>query len=104
MDKQERSVYRETKVTEYRASGLSAAAFCRQAGIKASTFHYWVKKLDIDQRDAEIAEKLPEWISIPVKLKPSNVSVHIGQVTIDIGSGCDEALLVLVLKTVMTTC
>ena len=104
MDKQERLVYRETKVTEYRASGLSAAAFCRQTGIKASTFHYWVKKLDIDQRDAEIAEKLPEWIGIPVKLKPSNVSVRIGQVTIDVGSGCDEALLMLALKTVMATC
>ena len=104
MDKQERLVYWETTVTEYRASGLSGAAFCRQAGIKASAFRYWVKKLDIDQRDAEIAEKLPEWISIPVTLKPSNISVRIGQVTIDVGSGCDEALLMLVLKTVMATC
>ena len=104
MEKQERSVYWETTVTEFRTSGLSAAAFCRQAGIKASTFHYWVKKLDMDQRDAEIAEKLPEWISIPIKLEPANISVRIGQVTIDVGSGCDETLLMLVLKTVMATC
>lgn len=75
-----------------------------QAGIKASTFHYWVKKLNIDQRDAEIAEKLPEWISIPVKLESSNISVRIGQATIDVGSGCDEVLLRLVLKTVMAIC
>jgi len=104
MDNQERLAYWETTVAEYRASGLSGAAFCRQAGIKASTFYYWLKKLDTDQRDAEIAEKLPEWISIPVKLKPSNISVRIGQVTIDVSSGCDEALLMLVLKTVMATC
>jgi len=104
VDKQEKLVYWQTAVTEYRASGLSAAAFCRQSGIKASTFSYWVKKLDTDHRDAEIAEKLPEWISIPIKLESSNISVRIGQATIDVGSGCDESLLMLVLKTVMAIC
>ena len=104
MDKQEKLTYWETTVAEYRASGLSAKAFCSQAGIKASTFHYWVKKLNIDQRDAETAENLPEWINIPIKIKQSNISVHIGQVTIDVVSGCDETLLMLVLKTVMATC
>ena len=104
MDKQERLAYWQTTVAEFRVSGISAAAFCRQAGIKDSTFYYWLKKLDVDQRDAEIAEKLPEWISIPVKLTPSNVSVRIGQVTIDVSSSCDEVLLTMVLKTVMATC
>lgn len=104
MEKQEALAYWETTVTEYRVSGLSAAAFCRQAGIKASTFRYWFKKLDTNRRDAEIAEKLPEWISIPVKLGPSNISVRISQVTIDVGSGCDEALLMMTLKTVMALC
>lgn len=28
-----------------RESGLSAAAFCRREGLKASQFHYWKKKL-----------------------------------------------------------
>lgn len=104
MDKQERLAYWKTTVAEFRASGLSGAAFCRQAGIKDSTFYYWLNKLDTDQRDAEIAKNLPEWISIPVKLTPSNVSVRIGQVTIDVSSSCDEVLLTMVLKTVMATC
>lgn len=104
MDKQEKLVYWETTVAEFRTSGLSAVGFCRQIGIKPSTFHYWLRKLNTDKRETEIAEKLPEWISIPVKLKPSNISVHIGQVTINVGTYCDETLLTLVLKTVMATC
>ncbi len=104
MDKQEVLGYWETTVTEYRVSGLSGAAFCRQAGITASAFRYWLKKLDTNRRDAEIAKKLPEWISIPVKMSPSNISVRIGQVTIDVGSGCDETLLMMAIKTVMALC
>jgi len=104
MDKQENLTYWKTTITDYRASGLSAAAFCRQAGIKTSTFRYWVKKLDAERRDTEISKKMPEWISIPVTLESSNVSVHIGQATINVSAGCDEALLKLVLKTVMAVC
>ncbi|PKM88148.1 MAG: hypothetical protein CVU87_08175 [Firmicutes bacterium HGW-Firmicutes-12] len=95
MDKQKRTTYWESTVAEYKASGLSAKAFSKHAGIKVNTLYYWVKKLDTDQSDAEIAEKLPEWINIPVKLKPSNISIRIGQVTIDVASGCDEVLLML---------
>lgn len=98
MEKQERLAYWKKTVAEFRSSGLGAKAFCSYAGIKVSTLYYWIKKLNIDKLDAEITEQLPEWISIPVKLKPSNISARIGQVTIDVGSGCNESVLMLVIR------
>lgn len=30
---------------QWRTSGLSKSSFCKQHGILANTFHYWIKKL-----------------------------------------------------------
>ena len=44
MSNEKRIEYRQQMLAEYRASGMTQKAFCREHGIALSTFGYWLRR------------------------------------------------------------
>jgi hypothetical protein len=100
----------------YERSGLTAREFCQRAGLKESVFHFW--KRELARRDTERpapqsggrsgthrpgpARRLPSLV--PVSIGPAMppaapVEVLLPQgLRVRVGSGCEEALLRMVLS------
>lgn len=101
--REERERYLET----WKRSGLSKSVFCRQAGIKLSTFVGWAKRKEETVRQSGLKSK-PEF----VKLKPSGtgsaglrndaagtaICIQVGRYHIGVGSAFETAVLQRVLN------
>jgi len=95
------------RVADQRASGLSAAAWCREHGINQPSLHYWHKQLPQAAEDATVCG--PQWLAVAMdKLTgaqdrdfdiatwgaPANgLTLRIGHVSIDIAPDFDPHLL-----------
>jgi len=96
----------EQRLAEYESSGKTIASWCQEHSIRYSRFHYWRRKLRVDQ--AEEGQPV-KWLSLElenakqVSLAPDSIAVHIGQVTIELKKGFDPLLfreIVQVLQTI----
>lgn len=60
---------------QWQSSGLSKIAFCKQQGIRANTFHYWIKKFRTE--DPSGSPKRFSQISIiqPIVAEPKQQAV-----------------------------
>jgi hypothetical protein len=61
-------------VKEYVAVGQSAARFCRERGIKYSTFLYWRRKLAVSRRRAFVAVQADQFLPCKITL-PHGLSI-----------------------------
>ena len=91
-------------IQECRSSGLSVRAWCRQEGINAATYYRWEREL------LAAAETVPRssvpavrFAELPAPKQVSRnvaercATLHIGNASLDIYSGCDaEQLKILV--------
>jgi hypothetical protein len=94
------------RVAEQRASGLSAAAWCREQGINQPSLHYWLKQLSAS--DAPVSS--PQWLAVAMDSPEdcasdtaswggprSCLTLRIGRISIDVASDFDPRLLCNVL-------
>jgi hypothetical protein len=101
------------RVAEQRASGLSAAAWCREKGINQPSLHYWLKQLPA----AEASASAPQWLAVamdsaedcasdaPSWTGPrSYLTLRIGRISIDIAPDFDPHLLCNVLGVLEARC
>jgi len=96
MTKAEHTVNRaawEQRVSEFRASGLSVPRWCASQGIKAHQLRYWLKKYGPPEEPA--VNWHPVYFSDP---EPA-LTVKVGPAAIEVRSGFDPQLLVVVVKT-----
>ena len=85
MTLKEQSMMRRQQVTEFRASGQTAAAWCSENNIKITTLRYWLTKCDREAKanlDQETFIELKQTLS-----KEVPVIVKIGAVSIELYSG-----------------
>lgn len=86
----------EKRFSEYEASGQSIVSWCKEQSIKVNQFYYWRRKLRLDQVEKGQTVK---WLSVdldPGKQKSYDtdfISIHVGQVTIELKKGFDQQLL-----------
>lgn len=79
---------------EWRASGMSRSAFCREKDIAFSTFDYWKKKVSGRQRLVRLSG-----VMLP-KSTASTIRVVVDErVTVELSRGFDEEELSVVLRT-----
>ena len=87
------------KITEFRASGQSAAAWAKDQGIKCSQLYYWLRK--DSQRPSQQAK--PTWL--PLELSDGEAAnplvAKVGSVTLEISPGFDPRLLLDVVNTLL---
>lgn len=95
MSKEEIRTQWEQRISEYRASGLSATQWCTRQDLPLSTLRYWITRLNKDK--AQNTET--QWISLDGLLTPEepqnsmDITIQIGKAIIRLGrSFSDEAL------------
>lgn len=94
----------EARIAEYRASGLSAAAWSVANGVSVHRLYYWLKKF----RDTD-AQTVPQAQWLPVAFESSGsredcLHVRIGQAIIEVKPGFDPALLIEVVRSLAKLC
>lgn len=96
----------ESRLADYRTSGLTAQAWCSRTGFTMNQLRYW-------QRKSRQSEPGGKWASVTViedlpagalpPSKPSGgVTIRMGSATIDVSPGVDRELLAQVLRVVAT--
>ncbi|MFZ5632385.1 MAG: IS66 family insertion sequence element accessory protein TnpA [Bacillota bacterium] len=81
---------------EFEASGQSIAAWCTERLLRENQFYYWRKKLRSCQTEKEQPVK---WVPMEVEFSKQarhaadSISVHVGQVTVEIKKGFNQHLL-----------
>jgi len=96
----------EQRLTEYETSGKSVAVWCKEQSLRDNQFYYWRKKLRLGQAEND---KQVKWLSLDLdhgnqtSRAADSISVHVGQVTIEIKRGFDQHMfreIVQVLQTI----
>ena len=91
-------------IQECRGSGLSVRAWCRQEGINAATYYRWERELlalaetePCSSVSAVRFAELPAPKQVSCNVAECSATLHIGNASLDIYSGCDaEQLKMLV--------
>ena len=90
MTRKKRQEHWRSVTDEQNASGLSAAAYCREHGIAPSTFRYWKKQLQADTA----GEGFVQLVTAHSERTTSGIRIRVhGSVTIEVDQGFDPATL-----------
>ena len=108
------SAWRE-RLARHQQSGVTVRQFCREAGLKESSFYYWNRELSRrdsqpqssapaqrpSRRQARSSPAAPALVPVSITtgigaLAPIEVSLPSG-VTLKVSSGCDVAMLRMVI-------
>lgn len=106
MDKEQRQQIWMERIADYRASGLTMAAWCESRQQSFHKLKYWVKKLDPKKQLSSSTSS--SWL--PVSLEPtshepaSQILIRVGRACIEVQPGFDPKLLSQVVRTLETSC
>lgn len=93
------------RLAEYKASGQSITAWCRENSVTEGQYHYWRRKLG---SQPTVTGKQVKWVAVSLDVtaneekRPDPVPVHIGQFTVEVKPGFDENLLRNIFKVLKT--
>ena len=92
----------QERITEYRASGLSAVRWCEKTGHSVWQLRYWVKKIDRLTGSSDT----PGWAKVEIANGTgcSGITVCVGVARIEVESGFDRRVLGEVLKVAASIC
>lgn len=106
MTRKERRAYWAERVAEFRASGQSVAAWCREREIKHHQLRYWLRRLS-ELGESESANGGP-WLSLAVCDEPwsdeGGLIIRAGRLTVQVPPGCDRRLLSDVVELLARRC
>jgi transposase-like protein len=95
----------ERRLIEYKTSGKSISAWCRDNSVTEGQYHYWRRKLG---SQTAINHQPVKWMVVNMGTSPQEekssdpIAVNIGQVTVEVKRGFDHELfreIIQVLKT-----
>ena len=95
MTKSEKRIEWKTRFDAWKASDLSVAQWCREEGIKDHQMYYWIRRF---QDDKESKSEV-QWLAVDMETESTgyrseeSVFIHVGQVSIEVRSGTNMALL-----------
>ncbi|MDI9261175.1 IS66 family insertion sequence element accessory protein TnpA [Alicyclobacillus sendaiensis] len=100
---EKRQLWRE-RVAAFYDSGLTAAEFCAQQGLKPHQLWYWVRRF----REATHGSQ-PAFVSVvteepSVSAAPSPITLRVGKVEIEVRPGYDATTLGEFVRLVMASC
>lgn len=95
----------EARVAAYKASGQSVPAWCAALDVKPHQLRYWIRKLDPAQTAVKSSAM---WLTMEVDQRSteseSGLFIRVGQATIEVKPGFDQALLADVVRTLAGLC
>jgi hypothetical protein len=97
-------------VNAYKQSGQSLNGYCRENGLKQSTFRYWVDK-EKYKKVLETEVKKHEWLPLKIEKPMDNkdipdtrISVKIGSAIIEIGDGFKKDIFKEIVDILVLSC
>lgn len=96
---------KEALVSECRASGITAKAWCEARGIKYRSYIDWASKINKESRQSP--PEVLQWADVTITKQehsPGEVRLICGKWTISVESGFSPSLLADVLKVVDAVC
>ena len=84
----------ETRVAEFRASGLSALKWCEEHDMKPHQLRYWLRKFSQDPKPTQT-----RWLPLDLSCEPAVISIRIEGAIIDVQPDFDPELLLRVVRT-----
>lgn len=96
----------EQLISDYRSSGMTGKAWCKEKGIKESTLYYWIKRA---KNKSSKTESNTKWASLSLtegfrKTSAAAITIKLRDFSLEIEPGFDKAALVDVLSIVMQLC
>jgi transposase-like protein len=95
----------EARISEFKASGQSGAAWCAENNVNLHQFYYWVRQF---KSSNSVDVKTSKWLSLEISNQSqdltSNLLVRIGEVTIEVKPDYNPDLLLNVIRTLRTLC
>lgn len=106
MSKEEQRKEWELRVTEFKASGQSQAAWCREKKINLKNFNYWYRKF---KNNSEQQKKSTSWIPLEAgvsvkKRQESKMNIRIGHAFIEVTPDFDPELFSNVAEVLSKLC
>lgn len=95
MSKNELHLEWEKRFAEFESSGQPATTWCAEHGISISRFRYWSSKLRGSRHQKTSNEEIC-WLSVEMespKVTATGLTIHVGQVNIEVHEGFNPALL-----------
>ena len=94
------------RVSQWQASGMNAASWCRENEIKYVTFLYWRSRLQVEHQAVPIeASSFIEITEVPSPTAPSGIEIEIQDVSIRLSKNFDSCALERCLNLIMArTC
>ncbi len=96
-----------TRIADYKASGLTMAAWCTANLVTLEQLKYWTRKL---KASIDTASEAPRFIPVSVaesvspRISTSSLVVHIGHASISLQRGFDPRLLREAVEALSETC
>ncbi|NLI90991.1 MAG: helix-turn-helix domain-containing protein [Peptococcaceae bacterium] len=99
----------ETRISEYRASGQSAKAWCAAHGVTTRQLWYWLRKFKTNQDVPAV--KSARWLPLDLDVsgqapvvQNEGLLVRVGQASIEVKPGFDPALLSEIVRILVAVC
>jgi hypothetical protein len=107
MRKAERQKEWENWIAQYRDSGESAKEWCAANNVKPNRLWYWLRKHKAN-KDAPLF-KSNQWLPVEVREhaptgQDNFLMIRVGEARIEVKPGFDPALLVQVVRALVTSC
>lgn len=96
MTHSEKRIEWKARFDAWKTSGLSAAAWCREQGIKTSQMYYWIRNFEDDKPSDFVHET--QWMTVdmeePLNFRSNDsVLIHFDSMTIEVRQRTNMALL-----------
>lgn len=104
LSKAEREAFWRRQFNDWRQSGQTITAFCRERGLTESAFHLWKRELRLQTKPRHSKTAVPRPAAprlVPVSLAAlptSALTLEVNGATLRVEPGADEALLRTVLN------
>ncbi len=108
MTRTEKRIEWKARIDAWKASGLSAAAWCREQDVNSSQMYYWIRSLNDNKADYPTSET--QWLTVDMKEEPLTfhsgdpVLIHIDSMSIEVRQGTNMALLSDVMDVLRNRC
>jgi hypothetical protein len=96
----------ETRISEFKTSGQSQAAWCREKNINQRTFNYWYRKL---KNTSSSEENTTNWLSMKLERRfehpeASAINIKLGNAIIETKPEFNTEHLLKIIRTLSSLC
>jgi len=87
MSKSHKRIEWESRIKDWKASGLSASRWCKENGVKDHQMYYWIQKIDNSEKQTKQDDSHADWLPVQVtdEYEPKgSIIIHLDQFSVEV--------------------